>query len=114
MTTPINNNALSGASSGASSAASATSGIGSLDPNAFLELLTAQLANQNPLQPVDDTQFVTQLAQFTAVQQATQTNTELTTMSSQLTGISNNDAVGLVGKQVTVSGSQLAFDGSDP
>jgi flagellar basal-body rod modification protein FlgD len=43
----------------------------------FLRLLVTQLKNQNPLNPADGTQFVTQLAQFTTLEQETQTRTDL-------------------------------------
>lgn len=40
------------------------------DTNTFLKLLVAQLQNQNPLQPSDPIEFVTQLAQFTSLEQS--------------------------------------------
>ncbi|MBX5436053.1 MAG: flagellar hook capping protein [Alicyclobacillaceae bacterium] len=52
----------------------ATSGVGStggLDKNAFLQLLVTQMQYQDPLQPQDNTQFLAQLAQFTALEQLT-------------------------------------------
>ena len=58
------------AASGASSSASATSGLGaSASENMFLKLLVAQLQNQNPLSPSDPMQFVSQLAQFSSLEQ---------------------------------------------
>jgi flagellar basal-body rod modification protein FlgD len=42
------------------------------DKNTFLKLLVAQLKNQDPLNPADGTQFVTQLAQFSSLEQSTQ------------------------------------------
>ena len=49
---------------GATAAAPGTPPGGQLGENAFLQLLVAQLKYQDPMQPVDNTQFVTQLAQF--------------------------------------------------
>ena len=43
----------------------------------FLKLLVAQIKNQNPLAPSDGVQFLTQLAQFSSLEQTMQTNTEL-------------------------------------
>lgn len=40
-----------------------------LDKDAFLRLLTTQLANQDPLNPMEDREFIAQLAQFTALEQ---------------------------------------------
>lgn len=48
--------------------ASSTSGVAGLGQDQFLQLLIAQLKNQDPLSPVDDTQFITQLAQLNTVQ----------------------------------------------
>ena len=53
-----------------STPASTTAGVGSLaTTNTFLQLLVAQIKNQDPLQPTDGTQFLTQLSQFTGVEQ---------------------------------------------
>ena len=57
----------------------------------FLKLLTTQLANQDPTQPVDNTQMLAQLAQFSSLSAQNQTNTQLTTISDQIakaTGVS--------------------------
>src|SRR5580658_5536847 len=64
------------AAAGSSTAVSATSA--STDQNMFLQLLVAQLQNQDPTQPMDSTTFVTQLAQF---QQLESTNNMATSVS---------------------------------
>lgn len=87
---------------------------GSLDREAFLKLLVAQLSHQDPLQPMEGTEFVTQLAQFTAVEQQLIQSSKLDLISMQMTGLANNEAAGLVGKQVTVRGKGVAFDGITP
>jgi flagellar basal-body rod modification protein FlgD len=45
-----------------------------LDKDAFLNLMVTQLRNQNPLEPMDNTQFISQMAQFSALEQAQNTN----------------------------------------
>ncbi len=87
---------------------------GSLDREAFLKLLVAQLSHQDPLKPMEGTEFVTQLAQFTAVEQQLIQSAKLDLISMQMTGLANNEAAGLVGKQVTVRGKGVAFDGMTP
>jgi len=79
----------------------------------FLKLLMAQLQNQDPLNPTDSTQFVTQLSQFSLVEQSVNQTQQLSNMSQQLTGISNGNASNLVGKTVTISngGGAVSFDG---
>jgi flagellar basal-body rod modification protein FlgD len=85
---------------------------GTLDRDAFLKLLVAQLSHQDPLKPMEGTEFVTQLAQFTAVEQQLAQSAKLDLISLQLRGLSNNEAASLVGKQVTVRGKgTMSWDG---
>src|SRR5450755_1186277 len=78
----------------------------------FLKLLVAQLKNQDPLAPQDNTQFVSQLAQFSSLQAAMGTNTRLDTITSQNQGSANTAVIGLIGKQATVKGSLVTASGS--
>jgi len=89
----------------------ASSGSKPLDKEAFLKLLVAQISHQDPLKPMEGTEFVSQLSQFAMVEQAIAQSAHLDMVSAQLGGIANNDAVSLVGKQVTVRGKTMAFDG---
>lgn len=68
------------------SAAQQTSGLATTGDefNNFLELLTAQIRNQDPLEPLDSTQFVEQLATFSTLEQQVQSNTRLDTIASTL------------------------------
>jgi flagellar basal-body rod modification protein FlgD len=52
--------------------------------NVFLKLFIAQLQNQDPTTPADPTQFVTQLAQFTNLEQSTQQTSDLNAILAQL------------------------------
>jgi flagellar basal-body rod modification protein FlgD len=94
-----------------SSAAPAT---GTVDKNAFLKLLVAQLSHQDPLKPMEGTEFVTQLAQFTAVEQAMAQSAKLDLLGTQLRGIASNDATSLIGRAVTVRGDTMSYDGATP
>ncbi|MEQ9325159.1 MAG: FlgD immunoglobulin-like domain containing protein [Polyangiaceae bacterium] len=82
-----------------------------VDKEAFLKLLVAQLQQQDPLSPVDGTEWVAQLAQFSVVEQQMQQSEQLDLISLQLTGIASNEAIGLIGKEVTVQGDMISFDG---
>ena len=72
----------------------------------FLQLLTTQLKNQNPLDPLDTNQFTQQLVQFTSVEQQLKTNEFLEAMMTASQGASNAEAVSYVGKVVTASGNK--------
>jgi flagellar basal-body rod modification protein FlgD len=54
------------------------------DFNTFLNLLTAQIQNQDPLQPLDSTQFVEQLATFSSLEQEVKTNDHLSSISQMM------------------------------
>src|SRR5260370_2148742 len=90
-TTPVSSAAST--SSASSAAPSAT-----VDYNQFLTLLIAEIKNQDPTQPMDPTQSVTQLATISGVQQAMQTNA---TLSSLLTTSSLSQAEQLIGHTIT-------------
>jgi flagellar basal-body rod modification protein FlgD len=71
----------------------------------FLTLLTTQLQNQNPLDPLDTNQFTQQLVQFASVEQQMNMNTQLQTLVALQQTAQNSQALGFVGKTVTVNGS---------
>lgn len=78
----------------------------------FLQILTTQLKNQNPLDPLDTNQFTAQLVQFTGVEQQLKTNEFLESLLSTTQNSQRSDAVSYIGKQVTVSGSTTQLKGS--
>ena len=61
--------AISAASGTSTPSSAAKAATGLADTSTFLQLLVAQIKNQDPLQPTDGTQFLTQLAQFSQVEQ---------------------------------------------
>ena len=77
MTTTPMAATLSAAGTAASPAAKTGPSDGLTSESTFLKLLVAQLKNQNPLNPADGLQFVTQLAQFTTLEQSMQMSTDL-------------------------------------
>src|SRR5580704_5965747 len=115
MVTSVSNNVAAADTSSASSTdlSSALGGSSSaLGEQDFLTLLVAQLKNQDPLSPQDNTEFVAQLAQFSTLQATMGINTSLDTLSTQTTGLENTANVSLVGKTATVKGSLVTDDGS--
>ena len=66
----------------------------------FLKMLIAQLKNQNPLNPLEGTEFAAQLAQFASLEQLTNLNKELSSQNIYYTTMINTQAINLIGKEV--------------
>jgi len=77
--------------------------------NTFLQLLTTQLQNQDPLSPLDTTQFTQQLVEFASVEQQVNMNTNLQTLISMQQTSEATSALQLVGNTVTVNGNAAAL-----
>jgi len=77
----------------------------SSDFNTFLTLLTAQMRNQDPLKPMDSTEFVAQLASFSAVEQQIETNSKLTELLGMLTDSPTASLTEWLGKEVRREGA---------
>jgi flagellar basal-body rod modification protein FlgD len=99
----INNarNVTPPAGSGASTPAAA--GIGSMNQNDFLKLMTTQLTTQDPFNPVDNTQMVAQMAQFSQVAGIAQMNQSLQTIATSLGGNRLSDATSWIGHSMLVT-----------
>lgn len=76
----------------------------------FLVLLTEQLQNQDPLNPMDSQQFVEQLVQFSSVEQEIATNQSLETILALQTANARMSATDYLGKEVTVSTPQSVLE----
>lgn len=96
---------------GQSSLFSAATGNQAMGKDAFLKLLVAQISHQDPLKPMDDTAYVAQLAQFSSLEQQTNSNKMLELLATQQQGLANSASLGLVGKSVTVRGGSVTLGG---
>lgn len=98
-----------GAATTTSAASQASTGLNQ-NFDTFLTLLTQQLKNQDPLSPLDSSKFVSQLVEFSSVEQQIAQNKHLETLVNQSQVNSATSAVGFIGRQVTLnsSTSQLA------
>ena len=103
-------------SSSSSSTADATNALASQQIagnfQSFLQLLTTQLQNQNPLDPLDTNQFTQQLVEFAGVQQQLNTNSDLSTLVSLQQTAQSTQALNFVGKTAVVQGSTAALTNS--
>src|SRR5881394_3816927 len=100
-------------------AASATANTAGIDKNTiagnfqtFLTLLTTQLKNQNPLDPLDTNQFTQQLVQFAGVEQQLKSNDQLKSLIEIEKSAQATQALVYVGNTVAVDGSKAQFDTS--
>ncbi len=121
MTTTSATAALAGSTSvytpttGATAAASATdakslTASGSTEAqDRFLKLLVAQLANQDPMNPMDNAQMTSQIAQINTVTGIQQLNDTMKSMATQVSGMQVLQAGNLVGHNVVVTGDKLGF-----
>jgi len=94
---------VSGSSSSTSSTSTSRTTIAD-NFDTFLSILTTQLQNQNPLDPLDTNQFTAQLVQFSGVEQQLKTNDFLESLLLSTQNSFMADAVSYIGKQVTASG----------
>src|SRR6267154_1801441 len=78
----------------------------------FLQLLTTQLQNQNPLDPLDTNQFTQQLVQFAGVEQQLKQHEQLKALIAIEQSAQSTQALVYVGNTVAVDGSKAQFDGS--
>jgi flagellar basal-body rod modification protein FlgD len=71
----------------------------SSDFDTFLKMLTAQMQNQDPLNPIDSTDYATQLATFSGVEQQARTNELLANLGSQMAVLGMSQLAGWVGQE---------------
>ena len=75
----------------------------------FLKLLITQLANQDPLKPMENTEFIAQMAQFSSLEQMTNMSTGFTQLANML---SSSEAVSTVGKTVQIADGDNVITGT--
>ena len=112
-TNPSVSSQVTSATTAATTAAGADASTLAKNFSNFLQLLTTQLKNQNPLDPLDTNQFTQQLVQFAQVEQQLKSNDQLTTLVSLQKTAQSTAALGFVGETVSVDGATAKLqDGS--
>lgn len=104
---------ISGNTQSTISSALAPSGGSGEEFNSFLQLLTAQIRNQDPLSPLDSTQFVEQLATFSTLEQQVRSNSSLEGIAQGINELQSLIANQWLGQTVSVESSNLNYNG-DP
>ncbi|HEX7853611.1 MAG TPA: flagellar hook capping FlgD N-terminal domain-containing protein [Sphingobium sp.] len=105
-TTSYNNSLLS------TTVGNQATGKQSLDQTDYLKLMTAQLQYQDPFSPMDNSQMVAQMAQFSQVAAQSAANDKLDTIASSLSGTRLSDAANWIGKSMLVKSSTVAPTGA--
>ncbi|PKL50799.1 MAG: flagellar hook assembly protein FlgD [Candidatus Riflebacteria bacterium HGW-Riflebacteria-2] len=73
----------------------------------FLRLLTVQLQNQDPMNPMEDMNFISQMSSFSSLEQMLNMNKSLEAMSAILAGNSHTQAMMYLGTTVTVQNAEM-------
>ncbi len=114
MTTPVTSSETNASLFTSPTASTSGETVITSDFETFLRLLTTQAQNQDPLEPIDSTEYASQLAQFSMVEQQVQANDLLSGLQEQLLSLSSLSTVtqwvGLDGR-AAVDGY---FDGANP
>src|SRR3954452_2810695 len=86
----------------------------SQDYTTFLKLLTTQLQNQDPMSPMDSSQFTNQLVQYSQVEQQIGQNDKLEKLVKMQSNNQTQASLGFIGLDVEATGSAFTYDGSSP
>jgi flagellar basal-body rod modification protein FlgD len=82
----------------------------SLDQDAFLSILVAQLTHQDPLNPMEDTDMTSQLAEFSSLEQLTSINSGISTLNETMNQNDILTAVSFIGKEVKAEGYKVSLN----
>ena len=97
-----------------SNTSQATASKGSaLGKDDFMNLLVAQLQNQDPLNPMDSTAFTSQLAEFSSLEQLSNVNENLEYLQMYQSSINNAQAVSFIGKNIDALGDSIQLESSE-
>lgn len=79
----------------------------------FYKLLTTQIQYQDPLNPMENTEFTSQLAQLSSVEQLQGVNKNLGYLQLYMASINNSQALSFIGKEVNAAGNTINYDGAN-
>ncbi len=99
------------ASTAASTSSSTSSQTVASQYQTFLLMLTTELQNQDPTQPLDSSQFTSQLAQFSSLEQQLQTNANLSSLLTAQQSAAFNSAINYIGHTVQATGDSFTTTG---
>lgn len=98
----------SASTSGKGASNSATGASSVLGKDEFLKLLVVQLQNQDPLNPLDDKEFIAQLAQFSSLEQMSNVASGIEALTETVSRQDSLSAVSYIGKNVVANGNTVS------
>ncbi len=98
----------------ATTATTQVTGENTLGKDEFLNLLVTQLQYQDPLNPMDSTDFTAQLAQFSSLEQLSNLNGKFDQLARSQEALNNTQAVSYIGRSILAEGNTVDFDGEQP
>jgi len=110
-TTAVQNSNATNATTAVGALGAASSSAASIQ-NSFLTLLVTQLQNQDPLNPMDNSQLTSQLAQISTVNGIQQMNTTMQNLATSYSAGQSLQSASMIGHQVLTSGNGLTMNGS--
>lgn len=110
MSTTINSTTASTAAGSTASTSGINVNSADAQQDRFLKLLVAQMNNQDPMNPLDNAQMTSQIAQINTVTGIEKLNTTVQSLASQFAAQQLMQGTSMVGRQVLVEGNQLAVD----
>jgi flagellar basal-body rod modification protein FlgD len=84
-----------------------TANAAALGKNDFLKLLIEQIKNQDPLNPIENTEFTAQMAQFSSLEQLFNINDGIQNLTQYIASLNNTQALNLIGKEVVATGDNV-------
>ncbi|MBW2599842.1 MAG: flagellar hook assembly protein FlgD [Deltaproteobacteria bacterium] len=97
---------------GSSSGSLQTLDSNTIGKDDFFKMMIAQLQHQDPLNPLDGTDFTAQLAQFSSLEQLSNVNDQLEMLGLYQASLNNSQSISLIGKDVTARGDVIKVDGA--
>lgn len=85
-----------------------------MDRDAFIKMFLAQMKHQDPLNPMDGSEFASQLAQFSSLEQLYNVNESLDGLQTLQQDRSQYEVLGLIGREITAEGNHMALGGEGP
>ena len=104
--------ASSAAANSATAAAANSNNL--ISENTFMNLMVQELQNQNPLDPMSNTNYIAELAQFNSMNQLTSMNSTLKSLVSSQNQATLTNAANLIGRTVQASGNTFGFTSGSP